>query len=231
MQQSNTLRIKKELAKEDWLIIISNLVPVFGVWFLGWNAIEVFTVYAMETLIVGILTVLKLLICTLYKGKDSWQSNGRITQTSGLVFILFFIVHFGIFAAVQTTIFSQVARITPPHSGAMHFFFHWWEYISPDMAWMLGGFLVSYLARDMVPFLQRRDYQSRSMMLIMFQPYGRILIQQFTVILGSMFLNFGLGKIFILVFALAKIAFEVLINYDQLLWKSPDQLESASGKK
>lgn len=223
--------IKRDLNRDDWLIIIANLIPVYGVWFLGWSAIEVFTVYALETLIVGILTVVKLIIATFYKRWDTWNNNGQITRQSGIFFLLFFIAHFGIFAAVQTTIFSQVAGITPPNSGPMHFFFHWWEYINEDIAWMLGGFVISYLARDLIPFLVRQDYKNVSMMRLMFQPYGRVLIQQFTVILGSMFLTFGLGKIFILVFALAKIAFEVFADFNRLLDKSFMKWEENSGKK
>ncbi len=223
--------IKRDLKRDDWLIIIANLIPIFGVWFLDWSAIEVFTVYALETLIVGILTVVKLLIATLYKRQDTWNNNGQVTRQSGIFFILFFIAHFGLFAAVQTTIFSQVAGITPPNSGPLHFFFHWWEYINEDIAWMLGGFVISYLARDLIPFLVRRDYKNVSMLRLMFQPYGRVLVQQFTVILGSMFLTFGLGKIFILVFALAKIAFEVLADFNRLLDKNFEKWEENSGKK
>ena len=223
--------IKRDLKRDDWLIIIANLIPVYGVWFLGWSAIEVFTVYAMETLIVGILTIVKLIIATFYKRQDTWNNNGQVTRQSGIFFILFFTAHFGIFAAVQTTIFSQVAGITPANSGPMHFFFHWWEYINEDIAWMLGGFVISYLARDIIPFLIRQNYKNVSMMRLMFQPYGRVLIQQFTVILGSMFLTFGLGKIFILVFALAKIAFEVFADFNRLLDKSFAKWEENSGKK
>jgi len=231
MQERLQRVIKKQLTRDDWIIMVSNLIPVFGVWFLGWNAIEAFTVYAMETLIVGILTVIKLFFCTFFKGRDTWYNAGKTSQVSGIVFILFFILHFGIFSAVQTTIFSEVAGITPRGSGPMHFFFHWWDYINEDIAWMLGGFVISYLARDMIPFLLNKLYRSQSMMRIMFMPYGRVLVQQFTVILGAMFLTFGLGKVFVLIFALAKIGFEVLINYEQLLGKGMDMLEKESGKQ
>ena len=57
--------LKRELRQADIFLIVANLVPVFGVWFLGWNAIEAFIVYAMETLIVGMLTLLKMLVVTL----------------------------------------------------------------------------------------------------------------------------------------------------------------------
>lgn len=221
----------KTLRRDDWLIIVANLIPVYGVWFLGWSAVEVFTVYAMETLIVGMLTVLKLLIATLARGKDSWHNQGSVSRVTGLFFVLFFILHFGIFAAVQTTIFSSVAGISRGSAGSMHFFFHWWEYINRDMAYMLGGFVIAYLVRDFFPFLFRQQYRTIPMMILMFQPYGRIFIQQITVILGSMFLIFGAGKIFILVFAAIKICFEVLVNYDGILNKTMEDLKNNRGQK
>ena len=61
------------------------------------------------------------------------------------------------------------------------------------------------------------------MMQLMFQPYGRIFIQQVTVILGSMFLSFGAGKIFIIIFAAVKIFFEVFVNYDGILNKAMEE--------
>ena len=62
--------LRKKLTLADWILIAANLVPVFGVWFLGWDPVEAFIVYAMETMIVGILTVGKLLVATLAKGGD-----------------------------------------------------------------------------------------------------------------------------------------------------------------
>ena len=222
---------KRNISGSDLLLIIANLIPVFGVWFLGWSPTEAFIVYAMETMIVGILTILKMLIATIAKGKDEWHANGKTTLKSGFFFIFFFIIHFGIFAMVQTTIFSQAAQITPPNSGMMHFFFKWYTYINEDIAWMLGAFIISYIAKSFIPFLLNGDYKAMPIMAIMFQPYGRIFIQQFTVILGSMFLSLGLGKIFILVFALAKIAFELLIDYDKLMGKAMNDLKKSSAKK
>lgn len=211
---------RKKLSGPNILLIAANLFPVFGVWFLGWNATEAFIVYAMETLIVGILTVVKLLIATFARGKDNWYANGSSSRQSGLFFIFFFVLHFGIFAAVQTTIFSQSAGITPANSGAMHFFFKWYTYINKEIGYMLSAFIVSYIARSFIPFILNGEYKKMPMMVIMFQPYGRIFIQQFTVILGSMFLSLGIDKAFILIFALIKTAFELLIDYDSLLRKA-----------
>jgi hypothetical protein len=215
--------LRKQLKRDDWIIILSNLVPVFGVWFLGWSAVEAFIVYALETLIIGLFTIIKLLATTISRRTDAWHNQGTTQQVSGLFFIFFFVMHFGIFVAVQTSIFSGVAGINPPGKGTMYFFFHWWEYINEDIAYMLGGFLISYLARDLIPFFTRKDYRTMPMMILMFQPYGRILIQQFTVILGSMFLTFNLGKPFILVFALVKIFVEIFLNFDRILSKAMNE--------
>lgn len=220
--------IKRKLTKGDIFIIIANLIPVYGVWFEDWSATEAFIVYALETLIIGLLTVLKLLIATFVKGKDNWYNNGSSTMVSGFFFIFFFIIHFGLFALVQTTIFSQAANITPKGSGMMHFFFHWPSYINEEIGIMLAGFVVSYLFNNFLPFVVNADYRRKSMMLLMFEPYGRIFIQQFTVILGSMFLSFGFGKGFILVFALAKLFFDLYVNFEELMNKGMDEMEKKS---
>ena len=216
---------KRKLTQSDILLIVANLVPVYGVWFLGWNAVEAFIVYALETLIIGMLTVLKMIIVTLVRYKHPWYNNGTSTPVSGFFFIVFFILHYGLFAAVQSTIFSETANITPPGSGTMHFFFHWYEYINKDIATMLGAFVFSYLVKSFVPFIVTREYRTISMMRLMFQPYGRIFIQQITVIIGSMFLSFGFGKGFILVFAVAKIFFDVYVNFDRIIDKSMAEAE------
>ena len=214
------VKFKRKFNREDIYTILANLVPVYGVWFLNWSAIEVFIVYALETLIVGILTLLKLGVITIHRKSDNWYNESGSTRASGIFFMAFFTFHYGLFAAVQSTIFAESADITPPGKRMMHFFFHWYEYINNDIAIMLGAFVISYLSRSFIPFIATGEYKQVSMMRVMFQPYGRIFIQQFTVILGSMLLTFGWGKGFILIFALAKIMFEVYLNFNTVLDKS-----------
>jgi uncharacterized protein DUF6498 len=215
----------------DLFVIIANLIPVYGVIFLGWSPVEAFIVYALETLIAGAFTVLKLLVVTIYRKKDTWYNAGSSQQVSGLFFIFFFIMHFGLFAAVQSSIFSQAARISPPGSGLLHFFFHWYDYINNDIGFMLCAFVISYFARSFIPFIISGEYKTVSMMALMFQPYGRIFIQQFTVIAGSMFLAMGAGKGFVIVFVLAKLYFDVVVNMDGIINKSVAEMQNQQLKK
>ncbi|RZL97748.1 MAG: hypothetical protein EOO88_62125 [Pedobacter sp.] len=90
---------------------------------------------------------------------------------------------------------------------------------------MLGAFVVSYVAQNFLPFIISGKYRQTSMMLVMFEPYGRIFIQQFTVILGSMFLTFGWGKGFIVVFAAAKLFFDLYIDFSKIISKGVDDMQ------
>jgi hypothetical protein len=231
MAEDLSKMLKRKLTREDIILIVANLIPVYGVWFLGWSATDAFIVYALETLIVGVMTLLKMAVITLVRKKDMWYNQGTSTKVSGLFFMVFFTLHFGLFAAVQTSIFSQSANIVPHGKGLLHFFFNWYSYINKDIAIMLSGFVVSYLVTSFIPFIVKGEYKTISMMRVMFQPYGRIFIQQFTVILGSMFLTFGWGKGFILVFALAKIFFDVYVNFDRVIDKSMAEAEKKSNEQ
>jgi hypothetical protein len=96
---------------------------------------------------------------------------------------------------------------------------------------MLVAFVISYLAKSFIPYILNEEYKTTSFMIIMFQPYGRIFIQQFTVILGSMFLTLGAGKIFVLVFSVIKIAFDLFFIYDKMLNKTMEEIKNRSSKQ
>lgn len=219
---------KSKLQLTDYLLIAINLIPVVGVWLLGWSAIEVFIVYSLETLIAGFFTVLQLGVIWLHKKNDLWNANNTPTKVSGLFFIVFFIFHYGLFTCVQTSIFAASANINPPGTSMYHFYFNWYKYITHDTALLLLVFFIGYLVKDFVPFVSRGEYKRTSMMLTMFRPYPRIFIQQFIVILGSMFLTFGWTKIFIVIFAAVKICFEIFLNLDGYIRKANYKMEAES---
>jgi len=203
---------KTKLTQSDWSLLVANLLPVVGVWFFGWSAQEVFLVYCLETIIIGIFSLLKMLITGLIKKKDDWQTTGGATIKQPFwFFMFFFLIHYGFFVAIQMGLFFSVSGIGDQHGITLSNFFSKWPSLLTNNAYiMLGVFIVSYL---------------------MFQPYGRIFVQQVTVILGSMLLSFGAGKIFILVFALIKIFFEVFIDFDFLLRKAAKGELKGSGEK
>lgn len=223
---------KRALTQADFILIAANLLPVFGVWFLGWNAKEVFIVYAMETIIIGVYTILKLVIATAVRKTDAWYYKGSSTKVSGLFFILFFMMHYGIFVAVQLGLFFGLSGMGDNYNVSFfNFIIKWPQLLSKESWIVMVVFFVSYGIREIAGFIKTGDYKTTPMMILMFQPYMRIFIQQFIVLLGAVFLVFGAGKIFILVFAFVKIAFELFFKYNVILKKATSDLRKESSKK
>ena len=212
--------IKRKLTEADWFLIIVNLLPVYGVWFEGWDAKEVFLVYCLETVIIGFFTLLKLGIATGLRKKDWWENNGSKTLVSGLFFMLFFMLRYGIFVGVQTSIFLGVLSFQDNQiPNILQILFNPHKYLGKEGWLILIAFLFGYGYENLTGFILNNDYRTKSMSRIMFEPYLRIFVQQFTVIMGSFFLMFGADKIFMLVFGGAKIFFMVLVDYESALSK------------
>ena len=225
--------IKKKLTQSDWLLIAANLVPVYGVWFQNWSAKEVFIVYCFETIIIGFFTLLKLIIAGSIKKSDDWTNQSDITtKQPAITFILFFLVHYGMFVTIQMGMFFSISGIGSDMGvGFFNFFYKWPSLITSEAYIMLGVFIVSYAFKNITEFVLSGEYRTASLGYIMFQPYGRIFIQQFTVIVGSIFLSFGAGKVFILVFTIVKIFFDVFVDMEGLLKKAAkDRLKTEESK-
>jgi hypothetical protein len=136
------------------------------------------------------------------------------------------------FVAIQTGMFITISGIGKEfHLGFFEFFLHWPSYFKGDLLYMLLGFFISYGFNLYWNFIRPGIYRNVPMMLLMFQPYERIFVQQFIVILGSMFLTFGAGKIFILIFAAVKIFVEVFLNFEGILNKSMQDMRKESGQQ
>ena len=207
---------KRKLSVSDYLLILVNLIPLYCVWFEGWNASQVFLVYCLETVIIGLINVLKMACVTIFvKKTDVWQNDGASTMQSGWFFIFFFIIHYGFFVFIQTQIFFSVSGLIPGHAF-MGGYSKIPALLGNNGKLMLLIFIAYYSVQTFFEFFMTGNYKTISMGRLMFEPYIRIFVQQFVVILGSMFLSFGAGKIFILIFVVVKIFFELFVNFNRL---------------
>ncbi|MBK8610330.1 MAG: hypothetical protein IPL84_10395 [Chitinophagaceae bacterium] len=210
----------RKLTISDYFLIIVNLIPVYGVWFEGWNAAQIFLVFCLETVIIGVFNIVKMACVTLFvKPKDVWNSEGTITKVSGLFFIIFFTVHYGFFVFIQTQIFFSVSGILENKS----FFSSYRDIpraLGSDGQLVLLIFIVYYTLQTFYDFFLSGEYKTISMGKLMFQPYGRIFIQQFVVIAGAVFIAMGLNTIFIMILVFVKLGFDLFINFDDFLNKA-----------
>ena len=209
--------LKLQLTPSNVLLILLNLVPLYGVWFRGWDAAQIFLVYALETVIIGVVNVLKMAIVTIFvKPTDEWQNGGSNSMQRGWFFIFFFIIHYGFFVFVQTQLFFGVSGIIKGGS-TLGKYAQVPAALGEDGKFLFLAFIVYHLLQTYLGFIRSGRYKTISMGRLMFQPYIRIFIQQFVVIFGSIFLSFGLGKIFILILVVVTIFFELFVNFDRLL--------------
>ena len=212
--------LKHSLTTSDIFLIIINLVPLYGVWFLNWDAPQMFLIYCMESVIIGFFQVIKLLLLTFFKKYDIWNEDAPgASQQPGLLFVIFFIIHYGFFLLIQLGIFLSVASISKTVGedvGVFKFIFHFTDYLQQGSLITLLLFTGAYAILTVKDFIITGQYKTASMGLVMFQPYMRIVVQQFVVIVGSLFLSFGASKIFMLVFVLVKIFFEIVLPYSKV---------------
>jgi hypothetical protein len=132
---------------------------VYGVWVEGWNAKEVFVVYCLETIIIGFFTLTKRGIATAIRKKDRWKNNGSKAMQSGLLFILYFLVHYSLFIAVQTSIFFGVTSV---HGGfwpsnILEFVLNTNKYLGSEGWLLLFAFVFGYGYENLMHFIMNND--------------------------------------------------------------------------
>ncbi len=208
----DVLRRQWTISDIGWLII--NLMPLLFYITGAISAIQAFLLYMAETLMIGMYNTIRLLVSSILRaGAGNTFKKGDLM--AGLFFAAFFVVHFGLFAYFQFMIFMGASGSLK----GMDFFGGFTE------AWQLlgtNGHLFFYINLGLIflqggiQFLQEVEWKTKSMMQMMFEPYLRIFVQQFTVIAGSMFLSFGLSGIFLVVFMLVKIFFTCFIDFNKL---------------
>lgn len=210
--------LKQQLTLGDCIMIATNLIPIWGVWFKHWDAKMIFVVYCFETIIAGLYTIIQLWITTLVKKKDIWNQGDSASTGSGYMFIIFFIFHYGLFVVVQMQIFMSIVHVKPASVNLFYFIIHVTRFLPEYAVFMLLLFTISYGFIVLKEFILNGVYKTIDMGTLMFAPYGRIFIQQFVVILGSFVLLFNKGgEIFILLFVCIKIFFGLLLDFQKIL--------------
>jgi hypothetical protein len=183
-------------------LVITNLIPLAGVLWLGWDLMLILALYWAENGIVGVVNVLKILAAEGQPPESFPVSvNGRpATSLTRLGTAGFFCVHYGIFWIVHgffVFTFVPAMRGIDPFVGGMA--------VLPDAPVLLAGVVglaISHGVSFWTNYLGRGEYRRLSPAEVMAQPYGRLVILHLTIILGafvSIFLGTPIGSLLVLV--------------------------------
>jgi hypothetical protein len=172
-------------------LVLSNLIPLFGVLFFGWSVSTILILYWSENVIIGFFNVIKMVLA---------KGEAKKRQTYQRFYLIgFFIVHFGIF--------------TFGH-GAFVFSFFGTE--NPSFKSLLPALLPLFISHGIsmaVHFFKNGEYARVSYESLFFQPYKRVVIMHLTIIFGAWAaLAFNLPSMVLVVLVILKIAVDILFH-------------------
>jgi hypothetical protein len=173
-------------------LTVANLLPLFGVVFLGWDAAAIVLLYWIENLIVGSINILRMILVKVESTAGQFQK---------LFMIPFFCVHFGGFCAVHGFFLLAFFKIgsgwdafspKDPWMGPLIFLqllysvvMQLWQSRPPGLEWPVLGLAVSHGISFVKNFLWGQEYLSLKINQIMMRPYKRIVLMHVAIIAGG----------------------------------------------
>ncbi|AFL81300.1 hypothetical protein Aeqsu_1821 [Aequorivita sublithincola DSM 14238] len=157
--------------------------------------------YFLETIIIGIIHLVKLWLVSKYGQKSTDPNN----QLSGIPLMLFFTVHYGMFVAIQSIFaFSLFQGSVPGLKDGFDILYNYKFILGYEgMQLILASIILNNVIYFFTNFWQNEKYREYSPDRIFMKPYLRIFIQQFVVILAFFFFiifNSGMIAAVLLIF-------------------------------
>ncbi|WP_371398456.1 DUF6498-containing protein [Fretibacter rubidus] len=157
------------------LLVAANLVPLIGLFAFGWTVNSILVVYWVESVIIGILNIPRILAAG-----SGPKINGVPSQhgksLGGKIFLsLFFTVHFGGFCAAHAAFLGSLFEAGPEFAQLLS---------GGPLLWTAAVFLFSHSV-SFVMRLSRGEFVSKNPQAQLFAPYGRVMIMHMTVLFGG----------------------------------------------
>lgn len=188
------------------LLILVNLLPIFGVLYFGWHTADIILLYWGENVIIGFFSYFKILRAQGEVGKDSAISvNGRpIAQLKNRQLAFFFVLHYGMFTLVHGIVIIFVLGHGISFTSNNLFTFNFAAFLVSFAALFLSHGLSYYFN-----FLRHKEYLLNSPQLYFGSPYVRIIVTHVTVVLGAVLSDYIGGQFIIVIFIILKICFDL----------------------
>lgn len=164
------------------VLIISNLVPLIGVILFDWKVGTILVLYWLESVIIGILNVVKILSV-----RQSAEDGLAIENIGSAGFFAF---HYGLFTYVHGMIITSLFLGV---SGGMK------ALISGALIWTALVFLISHSFSLLINFHGKKEYIGRTPAEQMRRPYGRVILMHVVVIFSGMIVHTMGDPIFALI--------------------------------
>jgi hypothetical protein len=154
-------------------LILINLVPLAGVFLFGWDAGTILVLYWLESVIIGVLNIPKILLAR----PESLLNGSPIGFVGNIIIAVFFIFHYGIFTFVHGVFVANFFGGKEIMASLLQ---------GGPVLWSALGFLISHLFSFFVNFINKREYMGRAPNIQMARPYGRVMVMHVVIIFGAM---------------------------------------------
>jgi hypothetical protein len=189
------------------ILVLANLLPIFGVVFLGWKVFPILFLYWAENVIVGLFNVVKM----------AWASpaNGN-SIVAKLAIIPFFCFHYGLFTFVHGVFVVLVFGGLEGEIG------------EPDLSFILSslvntgiilGIITLFISHGLsfgINYLGKKEYNEVKLNTLMSQPYGRVVVLHVIIIFGGFLIAFlGSPEIGLVLLVVLKLGIDILAHLRQ----------------
>lgn len=162
-------------------LVLVNLIPLFGVLFLGWSLFSIMVLYWLENGIIGLFNFLKIGFAGGPPVPGATLSSRPSPETfvARVFTMCFFAVHYGLFWVVHGVfVFALFGGFAFGSSGAASSGSGW----SEGATFAVFALLLSHGVSFVVNFLGKREYLSISPQQQMGQPYARVVVLHITIL-------------------------------------------------
>ena len=151
--------------------VLGNLIPFFGVLFLGWDAAQILILYWVENVVLGVLTLPRLIATAK-------------SFAEGAFLVPFFIVHYGLFCFGHLTFALLIVADFGDEAGGLYGgLFRMLR--EPSFLWAVAAVVALNLFAQIREWWQPGKWRTSDAKIEMFKPYGRIFVLHLTVLFGS----------------------------------------------
>ena len=174
-------------------LVIANMVPIYGVVVLGWDAFYIVLLYWAENLIIGFYNILKIALA---------RVEHPILHLGKLFIIPFFIIHYGGFAAVHGLfvflLFGKENAGKALEMGShpwpcflifvqllIGVIWHCWTTIPGEMKYVMGALFLSHGISFVRNYLIAGEYKKSKPKDQMGQPYSRVIVMHIAILAGA----------------------------------------------
>ncbi len=148
-------------------LVIANLVPLAGVIALDWSVGQIMLIFWLESGVIGIFNLAKL-----------WM----VVRWFALIAGLFFAGHYGAFMAAHLLFLTSFFLDGDAGVMSLSDFVADWQFALPAVIALFISHGVSFV----VNFVRHREYERKTVVHLMTEPYSRIMVMQLTIICGGM---------------------------------------------